>query len=206
VRRHFWDNGQSSLRTLLRWQRAAAAGQSLAEFALVIPLFIALLFGSLEIGMALKTQAAYQEAVQEATRVAAAAGGAGDADTQALVQLQRMLTTENMRNITKVTIYSAHVDGSYVAKPLCDTLTVCPPYCVAPATCFDNLHTYYVYSPSLKRFVCQNTGQDAPCNTGASPESYWDPLGRSTTVGSLDHIGITVQYDYRPSGKELEGV
>src|SRR5947209_13065946 len=89
-----------------------ARGQSTAEFALAIPVFLVLLFGALEMGLLFKTRSAYQEAAQQAVRVAAAAGNATDADTQALSQLQITLPDENLTKINKVTIFKATVSGA----------------------------------------------------------------------------------------------
>lgn len=194
MRRLFLYGCDSPMCILQRWRRSVRGGQAVTEFALVIPIFLALLFGILEVSLALKTQAAYQQAVQEATRVAAGARTGATADTLALQQLQTILATENLTKITRVTIYNATINGGFV-KPPCDA-TSCGG--------FDNQHTYYTYSASLKRFVCQNSGQDAPCSacptgslSGCTTESYWDPLNRDTVVGQLDHIGLTVQYDYK---------
>jgi Flp pilus assembly protein TadG len=85
-------------------RRGARPGQSLVEFALVVPLFCALLFGTLEMGLYFKSSAAYQEAALQAARVAATAGGT---DQQALATLRTTLAAENPNSITAVTIYDA---------------------------------------------------------------------------------------------------
>ncbi len=84
-------------------------GQSLLEFALVAPIFFALLLGTLDVGMAFKTRSAYQEAALQAVRVAAASGQELGSDDNALHALQMTLSTENLRNISSVDVFDATV-------------------------------------------------------------------------------------------------
>ncbi len=173
-----------------RHVRGSIAGQAMTEFALVIPIFLSLVFGLLELGMLLKGQAAYQEAAQQAVRVAAASGNNYDADAQALAQLKITLVGQDLSKIKLVQIYKANGTGGF-AVPISTT---------AP---YDNAHTDYVYNPGTRTFVCKVAnasgapqGQEPPCDN----ESYWNPTTRNTTVNSstsLDHIGIVINYDYK---------
>jgi len=135
-------------------RRSRGRGQSLVEFALALPVFCALLFGSIEMGMLYKSHAAYQEAAQEAVRVGSAVG-ASDQDT--LDELKIILAAENLKNIQSVTIYDATVSGCF-AVPIRTT---------AP---FDNAHTTYVYSTTAPAagggsgaFICSVAGTPPPC-------------------------------------------
>jgi hypothetical protein len=165
-------------------KRRAERGQSLLEFALALPVFCALLFGSIEMGMLYKSHAAYQEAAQEAVRVGSTVGAS---DQDVLDELKLMLASENLNNIQSVTIYDATASGGF-AVPISNT---------AP---FDNAHTTYVYSATapasnggVGAFVCASTLQAPPCTSG----SYWDPSKRNTIVGNLDRIGIQIIYRYK---------
>lgn len=183
--------GSLSSRSQPRWSAGRATpGQAMTEFALVVPIFLSLVFGLLELGMLLKGQAAYQEAAQQAVRVAAASGNNYDADAQALAQLKITLVGQDLSKITLVQIYKANGTGGF-AVPISTT---------AP---YDNAHTDYVYNAGSRTFVCKvpnvgnpPQGQGPPCNN----ESYWNPTTRNTTVGTgtlLDHIGIVINYDYK---------
>ncbi len=181
--------GRALVGCVKRRVRGSAAGQAMTEFALTIPIFISLLFGLLELGMFLKGQAAYQEATQQAVRVEAAAGNAYNADALALAQLKTMLVGQDLSRIKLVQIYKANGTGGFAV-----------PISTSP---YDNAHTDYIYSPGTGTFLCKVSnpnnapqGQGPPCIN----ESYWDPVGRNTTVGSsipLDHIGIAITYDYK---------
>lgn len=168
-----------------RDDRRAAGGQALVEFAMAVPVFFALLFGCLEGGLLFKTHAAYQEAAQEAVRMAAAAGQSSDADAQALTELQTMLSTENLNNISAVTIYDATSTGAFAVTP----------------TTTDTAHTNYIYSASLKSFLCKSTNAAPPCATTSLP--LWNPATRNISVSALDHIGIQITYSYRGATKLL---
>jgi len=186
------------------WQRADAHGQSMVEFALVVPIFLLLLFGALEMGMLFKTRSAYQEAALQAARAAAAAATTGgnsgeNADAQALDALQGALSAENLKQIALVSIYKANPDGSYSTTP--------HDPCSSTPTC-DNDHTYYTYNPSYATtvgqgaFVCSyiTPASRPPCTTPPNVQSYWDPLARQANVsapGGLDRIGIQITFTYR---------
>ncbi len=157
--------------------RIDGRGQSIVEFMLAVPIFLALLFGSLDVGILFKTHAAYQEATQQAVRVAA---GTGASDQSTLDELRTMLPGENLNNISSVTIYDATITGSQV------TATTVPSS-ISPDS------TTYTYSTSTNSFVCQGTTQGPPC----APATTWDPLKERRSMNALDHIGIKVVYNYR---------
>jgi len=152
-------------------------GQSLVEFALTIPVFLLLLFGSLEMGLLFKTHVGYQEAVQEAVRIATGTGGS---DQAALTQLQSMLPVENLNNIVSVTVYDATISGAQVTAST-----------IPSSTAHDA--TTYTYDGATKSFFCAGTSYGPPCDTATT----WDPSTRNTTLGSLDRLGIKVIYKYR---------
>lgn len=154
----------------------------MVEFAFCIPVFLLLLFGTFEVGMLYKTHAAYDQAAQQAVRIAASAGNAGNADAQMLTALQHTLASQDLTQIAAATVYDATVDGTQVPG---------------------SPQTIYVYSPSLGHFVCQGAPTALPCPPPTPPATYtyWDPLARDTKVGELDHIGLRLTVRYRgPTG------
>ncbi len=93
------------------------------EFALAIPVFLALLFGTVDVGLLFKTRSSYQEAAQQAVRVVADTGGT---DQEALNWLRMTLSVENMNNIVSVTFYQADVGGGYMHPVQSTTYTYTP--------------------------------------------------------------------------------
>jgi Flp pilus assembly protein TadG len=55
----------------LRWTARRSAGQSIVELALILPVFLIILLGSIEIGRGFVFGVAVQDAARESTRVAA---------------------------------------------------------------------------------------------------------------------------------------
>lgn len=164
-----------------RW-RKDSSGQSMVEFMLAVPIFFALLFGSLEIGMAFKTRSAFQEAAQRAVTTAVAAAQSGDADVQTLDQLQIALASENLSRITAVTIYDADApNGNNV-----------------PTTV--NKFTTYQYVSNVG-FICAGTISTPVKPPAVCPTSYWPISTRSSKVGafgnSLTRVGVQIAYDYK---------
>ncbi len=186
-------------RTALKRRRIDGHGQSMVEFALVIPVFLLLLFGTLEVGMAYKTHSAFQESTLEAVRVASAESTTDTADQHALDQLVTMLAGENLNNISSVTIYRAN-DNTYV-PPLNDPPGRSACNAVgATSPCYDSIHTNYIYKSG--KFVCADASQEIPPQPCTS-ESFWSPANRKNTIPTnstdapLDIIGVRIIYKYR---------
>lgn len=164
-----------------RW-RKDGSGQSMVEFMLAVPIFFALLFGSLEIGMAFKTRAAFQEAAQRAVTTAVEAAQSGDADVQTLDQLGIALASENQSRITAVTIYNAGApNGNNV-----------------PTTV--NKYTTYQYISGVG-FICAGTISTPVKPPAVCPTSYWSISARSSKAGTfgnaLTRVGVQITYDYK---------
>lgn len=117
---------------MLGWaRRRGERGQSLVEFAIAVPIFLALMYGCIEMGMVFKTRSAYQQAVQEAARVGAQAGST---DQMALSELQSMLPAENLNTIQSVTIYDATISNTL------------------PPVSATGMYTTYQYNPTTQGF------------------------------------------------------
>ena len=168
---------------ILRARRRAGArqrGQGLVEFALVIPLFVFLLFGVIDFGFLFNAVLAMDYATRNAALIAAEAGNAAGADCVILAQVDADIEPPSDRTrIQRVRIFRADRVGNSVAAQvytrsgsmtctLPDGRTVSVPYTLASAG-----------YPDIQR-----------CNqVGGCP-----PLGRS----ELDTIGVAVEYLYRP--------
>ncbi len=193
--------------------RMAVRGQSIVEFALVIPVFLFLVIGIIEVGVLYMKMASYQEAALQAARVVAASGISADADTEGLLTLQQTLGLTGLDKVNAVTIYDSTVSGGFAVTPPVETCRAnnTPPAC-------DNAHTTYVYSPAAQAFVCQETLQPPPCNTttvtiasNVYTESYWNPPTRDDTEAAitsgtplsvdlnagLDHVGVAISFRYQ---------
>jgi hypothetical protein len=157
-------------------------GQSMVEFALVMPLFFMLLIGILEFSLVLNAQQSINFATRDAALIGAEAGNSVGADCAILRTIERTVTAPADSNrITQVVIFRSDTVGHYapVGSPMKNTYSrggslPCPIAGDAAATVAFTLVGSIGY-PETQR-----------CNAVAGCGS-----GRP-----LDHIGVEVSYAY----------
>lgn len=89
------------------------AGQSLVEFALVLPFIIVLLMALLEVGLALNASLAISRASQNGAHVAATAGNLRGADCLVLDSIERDVDVpNNAANVSQVVIERTALAGN----------------------------------------------------------------------------------------------
>lgn len=152
-------------------------GTAVVEMAVVVPVFILLVFGMLEFGLAFKDKLAMAHAVNQATRRATVLGSDATADIDILQAFaDGLVGATSMDSVVTVDIFKANADGS---KGVYDRYTV-----------------------DADGFPC---GWD-PCPDPAivdpvvygSPEDY-EPCSRDTSLGpsdGVDTIGVEVTYTH----------
>jgi Flp pilus assembly protein TadG len=162
--------------------RVAAEGQSLVEFALVIPIFLMLLIGTIEFSLVFNAQLSINFATREAALVAAEAGNASGADCAILRTIEDTVSAPADNNlVTQVVIYRSDTVGNPIPSGSPDQ---------------------NVYS----------RGGSMPCPSAANPArtvgftgvgapGYVETTRCNTIAGCgpgrpLDHIGVRVTYAY----------
>jgi hypothetical protein len=148
-------------------------GQALAEFALIIPLFILLLTAVIEFALVFNAVLAINFASRDASLVAAEAGDDGTADCEILAAIERSVSAPaNPALIAKVRIYrfSSSAESNYTRtgsttcnRPNGTSLTV--PYSASGAQ---------GYAPAVR---CNRL---AGCNGGSG----------------IDQVGVEITYQY----------
>ncbi len=96
-------------------------GQAVVEFALILPMFIIILFAALEFGSAIDHRTAMAYAVREGARVGASLGNGGTSpngvDPAIIAAVQRGLTDPiRMENITSIEIFKADTAGQPISS------------------------------------------------------------------------------------------
>ena len=92
-------------------------GQSVVEFALVVPLFVLLLVGIIEFAFALNAVLAVNFATREAALIAAEAGNSDGSDCVILQRIEDSVgAPADHSNITSVWIYKSDRNGTVLAK------------------------------------------------------------------------------------------
>jgi hypothetical protein len=166
------------------------AGATLVEMAIVIPIFLSLVFAIIELGLAFNTKLIVDDGVQSAARVGASIGNGLDADLYVLDELVENvqgLPNNGVGTLSHVDVYKVNADGS-------------------PNLAAFNRY-FYTWTDSP-------TGCDwTPCPKGSivdipnKPEwddyvgGYsgwaWKPEDRNVAVGNLDHIGVMAHFSHR---------
>ncbi len=177
----------------LRRARDPQRGQAVYEFAILVPLFLLILLGLLEFGLAFSHDLTIEYATREGARTGAAlATGSGtnsacvdasgnptsltasDVDPLIIAAVQRVLESPGslvkLSNITQVVIYQANPSGQ-------DT----------------GAHNVWTYTPGA--------GPPVPCQ--ASPPKLdfsqqsvgWSASSRNNVTP--DHLGVSITYNYQ---------
>jgi TadE-like protein len=163
-------------------RRSRDRGQSLVEFALVIPIFFTLFVGLIEFSLALNAVLAVNFASRDATLIAAEAGNASGSDCAVLRTVQdRIGAPADPNNVIDVTIFRANTVGQAVP----------------------------VGSPAQNVYA---RGGSMACPLASDPSSTiafhlvgtagYPEATRCTTLAgcgggrTLDHIGVDIRYTY----------
>jgi hypothetical protein len=151
--------------------RSADAGQSLVEFALVIPIFITLLMGVIEFGFLYNNLLTVQFAARQGASAAAEAGGVDGADCSILNAVEVALTVPlDHQRVEFVEIFQSDAAGDAVPGAV----------------------NRYLRGGTLD---CPGTGVQPYTLVGA--EGY-PQIGRhDALVEGLDVIGVRIGYQYR---------
>lgn len=148
-------------------RRAAAPGQSLVEFAIVLPVFLALTLGAFQLAIGFVTLLRLQATADRSAQIAASYGGetpAGDAEIAALVR-------RNNLNPAQLTMQVSTRDGSGAAHLVSD-----PPGAPPPAAPYDGRVTVtFSYRLPLLLPVPGSPVWDLPASgTDSAPAAYGD--------------------------------
>lgn len=102
-------------------RRRRERGQSLVEFALVIPLFLVLLFGIIDFGLGLKSWIAITNSARESARYAAIGCAGGAIDSTAVIE--RAKTTATGLTEDRVNVAVENCDAGSAAESVIVTVS-----------------------------------------------------------------------------------
>jgi hypothetical protein len=161
----------------MRRDRRRERGQSLVEFAILVPLFTMLLLGLLEFGFAFDHHLTLEYATREGARAGAALANGGklgancaDVDNYVVEAVERVLGSpgspvQNLDDIRQIRIFKATSTGTE-SGPV------------------------NVWEPGT------TAGWDLHFKYNSAKSSYWDPCARSNKSSAPDSIGISLVYRY----------
>lgn len=161
-------------------RRWAQSGVTLVEFAIVLPIFVTVLFAMIEFGVAFNAELAINRASQSGALVAGQAGPESDADCIILARIESQLQAPlNKNNVLQVKIFRASMTGNsilasstYVRSGTKDCGTYSVPYSATSSG----------YPPSQRCNVL------AGCPTLTPPRSTVDKIGVQITYR---HVPVT---------------
>jgi hypothetical protein len=164
----------------------AEAGQSLVEFALIIPVFALCVMGMLELGLAFNHHMTIEYATREASRTAAGLGDGGSSnciggidlnmiDAQVVAAAQRILKSPgspvDLSNVVDIRIYKADAAGGQVGGNV----------------------NVWTYTPGAGPDIDPGLGID---RLDFSQQSAAWPACSRNTGPNPDSIGVRVKYRY----------
>jgi hypothetical protein len=162
-------------------RRAARDGQTLVEFALILPLFILLLTAVVEFSLALNAVLAINFASRDASLVAAEAGNESDADCLILATVEeRIAAPADHALVTQVRIYRSDKAGNPQQSSLYTrggSTTCTEPGGATMSVPYTRVNGAMSYPPPSR------------CNILAGCAD----LGRT----QIDQIGVEITYSYR---------
>jgi TadE-like protein len=174
--------------------RRSESGASLVEAALILPLFLFLILGIIEVSLYLLDTNAVRNGSRQAARVASTAATDAFADLKALRQSRQSLS--NMTNsVDAMIIYRAVKPSDSVPAECLAALESGQPG-VATATAACN-----IYDATKYRTADQlNFGFDLGSNNDmALWDRFWAPTGRNdsiTEAGGADFVGVWVRVQH----------
>ena len=92
--------------------RRRRRGQSLTEFALVVPVLMLLIFGVLDGGLLMFSVGTARYAAGEGSRLAASLGNAASADAQIVGAVRNTVSSTSLFQVDEVDIYKLNQDGN----------------------------------------------------------------------------------------------
>jgi Flp pilus assembly protein TadG len=168
--------------TCFPWIRQRARGQTLVEFALVLPIFLVLLLGVVEFAFMFNATLAVNFASRNASLIGAESGSSTLADCAILARIEQNISAPlDPANIQTVTIYKADRAGNPVSPPVQNVYTrtgsmACVGY--TPAT--------VPYTLGTATYPMGEAPIGGRCDILA---------GCSTTI-PMDSIGVKITYRY----------
>jgi hypothetical protein len=139
------------------------------EAAIVIPVFIMLVIGVIEFGLAFKDQLAVTSAVRAGARIASAEPRYANFATDAASQVAREGSALDMTQVTSLWVYQADASGHPIGAG--GSFSSCSTNCVK-----------FVWSASSNTFVVSS--------------GSWPPASQNACQGSQDSVGVYMSFNH----------
>ena len=177
---------------LLARRRAARArgdrGAALTEFVLIVPIFVLLMAGVLEFGMAWRDSMTVSNALRSGARVGSNAGRERSADYDILKSIEAaMREIPDTARVQRIVVYKADTANSAPSAS-----------CMAGNPSSSSSAPCNVYTGADMARPASDFAGTTSCTT-SSPDRFWCPVGRQNQQAlGADYLGVWMQvrYDY----------
>lgn len=191
------------MRSYIKRRRAAKdRGAAIVEFAIAIPIFVALLLLVFDAGLGYSASRTSSSAARSAARVGALAGEARNADFRVLDALRAQFggprADGDDGSVARIVVYRSDPGNPNGAPPTGCISASIPDVCNSyPSTILESL-TPETFATEVTIMVPDpDTGLPTPvttCDPGA-PDAAWCPLDRRADEGSFLGVYIASVYD-----------
>lgn len=163
-----------------RMRRRRSRGQAIVEFAMIAPIFFALLFGLLEFALIGMSVATYNFAAKDSARVGSLLGRTrADVDFQIVQDISSRSAGFVLAKMLKVEVYRSDQTG---APPVAGTTPEC------------------VYTPPFNFALDPITDPSWSCGaqncSGTITAGTWPACSRNDTLLNADYLGVKITYQY----------
>ena len=177
--------GQSSRR------RRKERGASLVEAAFVTPVFLALIFGVMELGFLFRNYLSISNASLAGARAASVAGDDLAADFLVVRTIAHGIEAIGAENVDFVVVYDA------TPPPGGQPATQPPPSCLFGSSTVLSCNRYTKSEFFLSLREPDGSTPNWECDPSTGRDRYWCPTDRETIVGNADYVGVFIQVDHQ---------
>jgi hypothetical protein len=163
-----------------RGRLAGERGATLVEFAIVLPVFLLILFAILEFGLGFNTQLTAYNTSRSAARVASAMGNEPEADFSVVRAAVKDGDVAIVADLRRIVVFRATSSESDV-----------PPQCTTSQVGFDDVCNVYLpadFADPIDEYGCG----------GSELDQFWCPSNRKVALsgsqGPPDYIGVWVEF------------
>jgi len=191
------------LKSFLARRFRGDSGSVVVESAMILPVVLAFLAGTVDMGVAFRDRIQIENALRAAARVGASGQNTGNTDQLALSSLAASMVGIKNAKITKVVIFETDSTGA-----MSNTCTVTAPAAGGAGDSLTANKNCNIYSDTQVSTAASATNFTAATDTscGSHIDHYWCPLNRvidlTSTAGSggtgPDYLGISMTVDYTP--------
>lgn len=174
-------------------------GVALIEAAIFTPVFFALIFGVMEIGLAMNDSLAVSSTVKAGARMASASGNDQKADLYTVLNIARESAAIDRPTIQQIVIYKPAGFGD---GPTPECKSGIPQAGVCNVYDYDDLRVAEVQVKEETRALAAGETPDASkmvfgCKP-TSPDRHWCPTDRKVTqpIGGPDYVGVYMRVDH----------